>query len=325
MQFGDRPLSRCEGATLAHSVGVDGGKLAKGTVLTAKHIAMAKAAGHRALTVAIPAANDIPESEAAARLGTALAGHGISASDPVNGRTDLLARFTGLFIADERAVTRINGANEAIGLATLPSHRRVENGETVATLKIIPFAMRRSVVERAEMAAMPAPLTVRPFRPLSVLLVQTSHGSGDAKMRAKTERITEDRITALGGTLAVTNVAPHEAEPLAAALGDDRADIILIAGASATTDRRDVVPSAIRSAGGRIVRLGMPVDPGNLLLLAERGDQVIIGMPGCARSPKRNGFDMVLERLFAGLSVTSADIAGMGIGGLIKGADRPSR
>ena len=43
----------------------------------------------------------------------------------------------------------------------------------------------------------------------------------------------------------------------------------------------------------------------------------MIGAPGCARSPKENGFDWVLMRLLAGLPVSRADITGMGVGGLL--------
>ena len=41
-------------------------------------------------------------------------------------------------------------------------------------------------------------------------------------------------------------------------------------------------------------------------------------LPGCARSPKLNGFDWVLQRIFAGLPVTGRDIMAMGVGGLLK-------
>ena len=67
----------------------------------------------------------------------------------------------------------------------------------------------------------------------------------------------------------------------------------------------------------------MPVDPGNLLCLASLDGRPVIGLPGCAKSPKRNGFDIVLERLVAGLPVTSGDIAMMGAGGLLPEAERP--
>ena len=44
----------------------------------------------------------------------------------------------------------------------------------------------------------------------------------------------------------------------------------------------------------------------------------MVGLPGCARSPALNGVDWVLERLSAGIGVTSDDIAAMGVGGLLK-------
>jgi molybdenum cofactor cytidylyltransferase len=61
----------------------------------------------------------------------------------------------------------------------------------------------------------------------------------------------------------------------------------------------------------------MPVDPGNLLLLGRLGDATVLGVPGCARSLKRSGFDAVLERTCAGVPVTGPDLAAMGIGGLL--------
>ena len=44
-------------------------------------------------------------------------------------------------------------------------------------------------------------------------------------------------------------------------------------------------------------------------------------LPGCARSPKLNGIDFVLTRLFAGLPVGPSDIMRMGVGGLLKEID----
>jgi len=61
----------------------------------------------------------------------------------------------------------------------------------------------------------------------------------------------------------------------------------------------------------------MPVDPGNLMLIGEVGGRPVLGAPGCARSPKENGFDWVLTRLLAGLTVKREEVAGMGVGGLL--------
>src|SRR6202043_2447208 len=100
-------------------------------------------------------------------------------------------------------------------------------------------------------------------------------------------------------------------------------DILLIHGASAILDRRDVIPAAVIAAGGRVDHFGMPVDPGNLLLLGHVGTIPVLGLPGCARSPKVNGFDWVLERLVAGVPVGPREIMSMGAGGLL--AEIPSR
>ncbi|TIO38818.1 MAG: 4-diphosphocytidyl-2C-methyl-D-erythritol kinase, partial [Mesorhizobium sp.] len=94
-------------------------------------------------------------------------------------------------------------------------------------------------------------------------------------------------------------------------------DMVVIFGASALADFADVIPAAIEKAGGKVIRAGMPVDPGNLLVLGTLDGKRVIGAPGCARSPKENGFDWVLDRLIAGLDVTAGDIAGMGVGGLL--------
>jgi molybdenum cofactor cytidylyltransferase len=83
-----------------------------------------------------------------------------------------------------------------------------------------------------------------------------------------------------------------------------------------------VVPAAIVASGGAVERFGMPVEPGNLLVLGSTGGVPVVGMPGCARSMQENGFDFVLRRLLAGEKVGSGDIAAMGVGGLLRGAPR---
>ena len=65
------------------------------------------------------------------------------------------------------------------------------------------------------------------------------------------------------------------------------------------------------------------VDPGNLLFLGTLSERPVIGLPGCARAPALNGADWVLARVMCGINVTDADIAAMGVGGLLK--EIPSR
>jgi molybdenum cofactor cytidylyltransferase len=90
-------------------------------------------------------------------------------------------------------------------------------------------------------------------------------------------------------------------------------DILVIFGASAISDRRDILPTSIE----KVFHLGMPVDPGNLLMLGEHRTKPVIGAPGCARSPKENGFDFMLARLMAGENPRDIRPAQLGVGGLL--------
>jgi molybdenum cofactor cytidylyltransferase len=140
----------------------------------------------------------------------------------------------------------------------------------------------------------------------------------------KGHRAIQKRLSDLGVVMQPKRIVPHREADLAAAIASvSGADLILILTASATSDPQDVAPQALRRAGGTVDRFGMPVDPGNLLLLGERQGIPVIGLPGCAKSPALNGADWVMERVICGVPVTSADIAAMGVGGLLK--EIPSR
>lgn len=321
MIFAELPVAEAAGALLAHSQPVAGKRWAKGRVLDAADIAAAEAAGVARLTVARLEAGDIGEDDAAAALAAALAGPGVTALPAAHGRANLAARHPGLLQLDAAAVAALNAADEAVTLGTLAPLARVDAGDIVATVKIIRYAVPGALLQSLVPAAVP--LAVLPFGRLAVTLIATSLGPASDKVLARTLAVTRRRVEALGCDLAELRPCLHHAGALAAVLATAPGDIILVAGASATVDRGDVIPAAILAAGGRVERLGMPVDPGNLLCLGFLGNRAVIGLPGCARSPKRNGLDFVIERLAAGLPVTSADIAAMGVGGLLAEAERP--
>ena len=102
---------------------------------------------------------------------------------------------------------------------------------------------------------------------------------------------------------------------------EEGANIILVFGVSAICDINDIIPQSLRNNNGNVVRLGMPVEPGNLMLLGQikNSNKIIpfIGMPGCARSQKENGVDWILWRLFCDLDVCNEEINEMGNGGLL--------
>ncbi|CAH0187283.1 NTP transferase domain-containing protein [Roseomonas sp. CECT 9278] len=324
MIFGPTPLEEAKGAILAHSLRLPGRVLKKGTVLDDDAVAALKEAGKRDVITARLEAGDVPENEAAERLATTLTAPLIARSRAATGRVNLLAETAGLLVLDARRIDAVNAVDESLTVATLPNHTPVTPREMIATIKVIPFAVPGAVLGVVEAVARggrgPA-FAVHPFRPLKVGLVLTElPGVKESVMEGAVEA-TSARVESLCGTMLPVERVRHEEGPVAEALSRLKragAQMLLVAGASAVVDRRDVGPAAIVRAGGRIEHFGMPVDPGNLLCLGRIGDIPAMVLPGCARSPKLNGFDWVLQRLFAGVPVAPADIMAMGVGGLLK-------
>jgi molybdenum cofactor cytidylyltransferase len=328
MNFGEIPVGEATGAILVHSVKLAGRALKKGRVLTAEDVADLTAAGIERVTAAGIGEDELGEDEAATLLAHAAAGANITVANAFTGRANLFASERGLCVFDRNRLDTLNLVDEAVTLATVPPYAIVEPKQMVATVKIVPFAAPREIVERcAALASDSEPiLRVAPFLPLKVGLIQTRLPGMKESIFDKTVEVTRARLESLGSSLLRETRCGHEAEALAAELGallDRKPDLILVAGASAIVDRRDVIPSGIVASGGRIEHFGMPVDPGNLILLGRIGEITVLGLPGCARSPKENGFDWVLQRLAAGLVVTREDIMRMGAGGLL--AEIPSR
>ena len=317
MKFGPVPTDQALGAVLAH--GLRAGRVfKKGRVLDQRDIDDLLAAGVAQVTVARLDPGDVAEDAAAQSLATALAGDGIRAEAPFTGRVNLVAARDGLFTVDADTLAALNAVDEAISLATLPHAHRVTAGTLLATVKIIPYALPGAALRGAMNAVQAPPLAVRGNRVKSAALILTETPGFKPSLLTKAQDVTRARLTRLGVDLNQVQTVPHRTDDVAAALAGTTADLTLIFGASATSDRGDVAPAAVEQAGGAITRFGMPVDPGNLLFTGTLNGAPVIGLPGCARAPALNGADWVLERTVAGLPVTSADIAAMGVGGLLK-------
>ncbi len=328
MRFGPLPLAEAEGAILAHSLTVDGRRLKKGAALSPEDVAHLRGAGVDAVVAARLDAGDLGEDPAAALLGAALAPDplalGVSLGAPFTGRANLHALATGVVRVDRARIDAANAVHEAITVSTLPDYARVGPRQLAATVKIIPYAAPREAVERAAAILRDGEaLRCHPVRLARASLVLSSVPGLKPSLLDKGSEALRVRLAALGMGVADEARVAHELAPMVEALRRARGEMVLVLGGSAPSDRRDVAPAAVEAAGGRLIRFGMPVDPGNLMFLGDLGGRPVLGMPGSSRSPALSGTDWVLERLACRLEVTAADIAGMGVGGLLK--EIPSR
>ncbi|MBW6419890.1 molybdopterin-binding/glycosyltransferase family 2 protein [Rhizobium sp. XQZ8] len=324
MKYGTFELAEAEGVVLAHSIRLPAGRLSKGEILSADDIARLAGEGVNSVVAVRLDDGDILEDEAAATIAAAIAPDNLRFSEATTGRVNIYARVDGLFVADKAVVDGLNRIDPAITLACLADHVAVRAGDMVATVKIIPLAVGRKKIDQATaLLAESTAFEVKAFHPRAVTLVATELPSLKTSVMDRTARLLEQRLAISGSRLTKEIRIPHSSDRLSEVLQElkpyeiNEPAMIIVFGASAVADPDDVIPAAIRRAGGEVEHVGMPVDPGNLLVLGRIGDVPVLGAPGCARSPKENGFDWVLNRLMAGETPTSFDLTGMGVGGLL--------
>ena len=320
MKFGPASPAEAIGGVTVHTLRKGSLVLKKGTLIGPTEVEALVREGVKEIVVVRLEAGDVSEDEAAADVAKVVAGEGIHVDRAFTGRANLFAAQAGVLVVDRAAVDRINEVDEAITFATLPAFKPVVEGEMVGTVKLIPFGVEGRLRDAAVAAAGKGALRVAPYVVKRVGVVSTILPGLAPKVIDKTLRVTAERLAPAGAAVIAERRVPHEQAPLAAAIKDLLglgAELVIVFGASAIADRRDVIPAAITGIGGAIAHFGMPVDPGNLLLIGSAAGVPVLGAPGCARSPAENGFDWVLMRLLAGIKVTRAELTAMGVGGLL--------
>lgn len=324
MKFGEVPLEEALDAILAHSVRLADGVMRKGRVLDAGDIARLRTAGHDAVTAARLEDGDLDENQAALRLAETFQTAGLTASGGRTGRANLRANAAGVALIDAETIHRMNAVNEALTISTVRPFDSVAEGQVTATVKVITFGVSADTVDTCAAIARSGvpPVRVAPYdATLRVGFIQTILPGLKDSIVAKATATTTARLSEMGLSIYRELHCDHSPDAVSNALrtlSEASCDIVLVLGASAIVDRRDTVPAAVVRAGGEIEHLGLPVDPGNLMLFARLGKMRILGIPGSARSPRLHGFDWVLQRLAARLEVTSDDLTRMGVGGLLK-------
>jgi molybdenum cofactor cytidylyltransferase len=320
MKFGPASPADAIGGVTVHTLRQGSLVLKKGTTIGPAEVEALTKAGVKEIVVVRLEDGDVSEDVAAASIAQAVAGAGINVERAFTGRANLFAAKAGMLVVDRAAVDRINDVDEAITFATLAAYKPVVEGEMVATVKLIPFGVEARLRDAAVAAASGGALRIAPYTIKRVGIVSTLLPGLAPKVVEKTLRVTAERLAPAGATIIAERRVPHDEAALAASIKELLglgAELVIVFGASAIADRRDVIPAALEQVGGAIEHFGMPVDPGNLLLIGNAGGVPVLGAPGCARSPVENGFDWVLMRLLAGLKVTRAELTGMGVGGLL--------
>ncbi len=261
----------------------------------------------------------VHEDDAALSIARAAAGPGIGISQPVEGRVDMAAVAKGLLKVNVEALNEINQIDD-VAVGTLHTNQQIDPGRIVAATRIIPLVMeaeRISLVEDLCRQHYPI-IQIKPFASLKVGIVTTGSEVYHGRIQDGFGPVLRSKFVELGcqvqrqvfvsDCVSMTVQAIHE-------LLSDGAHMIAVTGGM-SVDPDDQTPLAIGEAGGRVVSYGAATFPGAMFMLAYIGEVPVLGLPACVMYHRASIFDLVVPRILAGDTVTRADIAALGHGGL---------
>jgi len=147
MEFGKIPVDAAKGAILAHSVALRDGMLKKGKVLDEADIEALVENDIELVYAAKLAADDINENDAAITIGKVLAGENVRVEATASGRANLFAKQPGVVEIDVDVINKLNRIDESLTVACLVPFERVDRGQMLATVKIIPYAVTKATMD----------------------------------------------------------------------------------------------------------------------------------------------------------------------------------
>lgn len=319
------PVHKAQGMVLCHDITRivpgegKGPAFRKGHVIAADDIPVLLRLGKEHIYVWDLAEGLVHEDDAAGRIAAAIAGEGVTLTQPCEGRINLLADRRGLLKINVEALDRLN-AIEEVTIATVHTDTAVSPGQMLAGTRVVPLVVGRDRLERVEAvtAATGPVVSVAVFRPLRVGVVTTGGEVFHGRIKDKFGPVLRRKFEDLGCAVTRQVIVPDDRDMTVRAIRQllcEGAEMIAVTGGM-SVDPDDLSPSSIRAAGGEVVTYGSPTFPGAMFMLAYLGDVPVVGLPGCVMYHKASIFDLTVPRLVAGERLTRADITRLGHGGL---------
>ena len=330
MIFKTVQIQKCVGYILPENifVGKNGKKvkLSKGTKINKQIKNILIYNGFKQISGFLLSENDFDENRASDFIARSICKNKFNNLNYKNlntGRSNIYSTKSGLFIYNAKNLIKLNN-NSKIAISAIRPFSKVEQNQELITAKVIPYGIDQKLLEKNSLRLKDT-FKVAPFKKKNITLIQTFDNKINEKLLVKSRNVTHKRLESCGIKKIEEIVIPHKENILSDKIQvciNQNVDIILIIGPHAITHIKDVIPNAISMSGAKIIRFGIPVEPGNLLLLSKfkssKKDIYIIGMPSCAKSPKENGFDWVLWRVLCNINFKNSDLNELSIGGLLK-------
>jgi molybdenum cofactor synthesis domain-containing protein len=300
-----------------------GAAFRKGHVIKQADVEQLKSMGKNHINMLELVDGTIHENEAALRISSAISSHGVFFEGPSEGKVELKAKYKGLLKINIAALNQINDIEEIV-VATMHNNTLVEAGQGLVATRIIPLVINEEKILKVEEIGKLCEgyvISVEPLNPMKIGLVITGTEVYEGRIKDGFAPVMKDKIRHYGCSLLDLKYCPDDLEVIEdtiAGMIAKGADIVLACGGM-SVDADDVTPLAIKNIAEEVVSYGMPVIPGNMLMLAYKGNTAILGIPGAAIFLKMTSMDIILPRILSGERLSRKDLTAYGHGGLCLG------
>jgi formylmethanofuran dehydrogenase subunit E len=259
----------------------------------------------------------VHEDQVALAFAQRMAGEGVTFQKiPHEGKITLSAENAGLFDVDTIRLEAFNMVPNVM-CASRKRYDVMAEGESVAATRAIPLYLEKPNFHRAMAVLLPGPLfKILPLRQAHVGILVTGTEVFRGLIKDSFIPIIESKVKKYGGDVVDAIIRPDDREAIKKGifrLLASGADLIATT-AGLSVDPDDVTRQGLMDAGCTDMLYGAPILPGAMTLLSKIGDVQIIGVPACGLYHTTTGFDLLLPRMLAGLSITRQDLAAYGHG-----------
>lgn len=316
------------GETLCHDMtgiledGSKGVRFKRGHIIEHDDIPELLKIGKSHVFVWEPEADEVHEEDAGFSITRAVSGENVVYSGPSEGKFLISAASDGLFSVNSEALAAINAVDD-FTIACRPGRTAVKKGDKLAGARIVPLVTKSDNVQEAvKIATDHFPVfSIKPFRPLKTGVIITGSEVYYGLIEDKFEAIMQKKLSKYKAEVLGYTKCPDELSVIMSAIENymsQDAELILLTGGM-SVDPDDLTPTAIRRSGARVITHGVPMQPGNMLMMGYLGKSMLIGVPGASMHSSVTSLDIFLPRIFAGEEILKEDITRLGEGGFCLG------
>jgi molybdopterin biosynthesis enzyme len=242
---------------------------------------------------------------------------------PSEGCVNLISEYSGLFKVNVSALTQLNGIQNIV-FATLHGNQRVETGQAVAEIRVIPLVVSENLVAKAErLCHNHHPLiTIKPFKSLRIGMITSGSEIFPGRIKDQIGSVVKKKFETFGSQIMRQFCIVDDVDKMVAGIRpliEEGAQMVVLTGCLSVASY-DRATGGIRSIGAKMVSYGAPKFPGAMFMLAYIDDVPVLGFPGSVMYHHTSIFDLVVPRLLSGERLLNTDIAGSGHDGFCAGS-----